>query len=125
MKNLISLLKGFYWYFKYSGRIIIPCSKEGWKTLLPIARSWQYGYPEPIQYGSCLYLSLEELMTEQTCTYALEVLEYQRKYTEQHLAGYSMFPTGPWTKIETNAPEDVGAYRVLGWKQEYEWRPMC
>jgi hypothetical protein len=125
MKNLIATLKGLFWFYKYSERIIVPFNKEGWKTLLGVASSWQYVFPEPIQYGSCLYLSLEELMTEKACNYALELLEYQRKHTEQRLAGYCMFPTGPWTKIECNAPEDIGAYRTLGWKQEYEWRPMC
>lgn len=121
MKNK---LKGLYWFFKHSRRIILPLTKNGWITLLAVANSWSAGVPEEMQFGSWLALTGLEMTKPKTIKAALDLIDYQHEKTVNYLAGYCLFPKGERKLFDTKY-SDVRMLRALGWKQTFEWRPVC
>jgi hypothetical protein len=124
MKNLIAHLKGLYWYFSYSNRIIIPTIREGWGLLWTIANSWKDGYPEDIQFGMCLAVSYEEAKKPDAMKEVVDVVNYHYERQCQFLGCYGYLPKGDKRIIEWG-PDDLCSYANIGWKATFEWRPVC
>jgi len=123
MKKYVSLLKGLYWYFRYSNRIVIPLTVEGWKMLRTCAGMWKDGYPEEVQFGMYVAIEHQAMMEEATMTTAQELIDYHYKRTCQYLGLYSVFPIGPRTTVQYN--HEYLLYTNIGWKNNFEWRPVC
>lgn len=119
--KFLKTLKGLYWFFCYSRRIIIPFNKEAWSTLWTVAHSWELGAPGPVQYGQVVRLYADQEATSDALVVAFEMLDCSFHRTCQRLASFNMFPIGERTLIKTFNQEDMST--DIGWKATFEWRP--
>jgi len=119
--KLLRTIKGLYWFFYYSKRIIVPFNKEAWDTLWSIGHSWSNGAPEPIQYGQCLRLYDSANRLSDLLVVALERLDDSYHRTCNRLASFNMFPVRERQLIKTYNQDCLSTN--IGWKATFEWRP--
>jgi len=121
---MIKQLKGLYWYFRHSNRVIIPTCKDGWILLQSIASSWAEGYPKDIQFGMCLSITADEYKKHDVMKEVVDLVNYHYERQCQYLGCYGYLPKGDKRIIEWG-PDDLRSYCNVGWKATFEWRPIC
>lgn len=120
--KLLSIIKGLYWFFYYSKRVIIPFNKEAWATLWSIGHSWSLGAPEPMQFGSYFKLyDLEGQTKSDVIRSVYDLIDDQYTRTCWRLASFNLFPMKPKRLFRTNSLIDLST--DIGWKATFEWRP--
>jgi hypothetical protein len=117
-------LRGLYWYYLNSERIILPFKKKDWKLLWNIANSWIYGHPDNMVFGGCWAFTHKESKKPDTMKEIINMLNYLYKRQCEYLSYYGYFPTGD-KKILEFGPDDLSEYNNIGWKAAFEWRPPC
>lgn len=119
----MNLLKGLFWYFYYTKRVIIPVTREGLSMLATIARLFSTGIPETVQLGN--YVKFKGEVQEYEWAAAYELVNHSHHVTVDYLATFGFYPLHEVQIIRHADQEAEGYGPTLGWKQTFEWRPTC